>query len=108
MGLAMGFTVRRGSEKGSQKGFSEGGFQKVPRTPPRRVRPLGVRPRKGVSGKFRRCWKILPQFSNSTKGYPSQGLGSLWQIKRSLENQPRLRERSWISPPKPPQLLEFF
>ena len=36
----MGFTVKKGSEKGSQKGFCEGGFQKVPRTPPCRVRPL--------------------------------------------------------------------
>ena len=30
----MGFTVEKGSEKGSQKGFSGGGFQKVSRTPP--------------------------------------------------------------------------
>ena len=37
---AMGFTVGKGSEKGSQKRFWEGGFQKVPRTPPWRVRPL--------------------------------------------------------------------
>ena len=29
----MGFTVKKGSEKGSQKGLSEGDFQKVPRTP---------------------------------------------------------------------------
>ena len=37
----MCFTVKKkGSEKGSQKGFSEGSFQKVPRTPPWRVRPL--------------------------------------------------------------------
>ena len=36
----MGFTGQKGSEKGSQKGFSEGGFQKVTRTPPCRVRPL--------------------------------------------------------------------
>ena len=36
---AMGFTARKGSEKGSQKGFREEGFQKVPRTPPWRVRP---------------------------------------------------------------------
>ena len=36
----MGFTVKKGSEKGSQKGFCEGSFQKVPRTPPWRVRPL--------------------------------------------------------------------
>ena len=32
----MGFTVRKGSEKGSLKG----GCQKVPTTPPRRVQPL--------------------------------------------------------------------
>ena len=32
----MGFTVKKGSEKGSEKG----GFQKVPKTPPCRVRPL--------------------------------------------------------------------
>ena len=37
---SLGFTVRKGSEKGSQKGFWEGSFQKVPRTPPCRVRPL--------------------------------------------------------------------
>ena len=36
----MRFTVKKGSEKGSQKGFWEGGFQKVPRTPCRRARPL--------------------------------------------------------------------
>ena len=35
----MGFTVKRVSDKGSQKGFLEGGFQKVPRTPCRRARP---------------------------------------------------------------------
>ena len=40
----MGFTVEKGSEKASQKGFSEGGFQKVPRTPPQRVRPLRCGP----------------------------------------------------------------
>ena len=33
-------TQRKGSEKGSRQGFLEGGFQKVLRTPPRRVRPL--------------------------------------------------------------------
>ena len=37
----MGFTVGKGSEKGSQKGFWERGFQQVPRTPPWRVPPLG-------------------------------------------------------------------
>ena len=36
----MGFAVKKGSEKGSQKGFREGGFQKVPRTPLSGVRPL--------------------------------------------------------------------
>ena len=31
----MGFTVKKGfSEKGSQKGFREGGFQKVPQNAP--------------------------------------------------------------------------
>ena len=40
----MGFTVRKGFEKGSQKGFLEGGFQKVPRNAPRRVRPLRPAP----------------------------------------------------------------
>ena len=38
-GACYGFTVRKGAEEGSQKGFWEGSFQKVPRTPPRRVRP---------------------------------------------------------------------
>ena len=32
--------VKKGSQKGSHKGFWEGGFQKVPRTPPWGVRPL--------------------------------------------------------------------
>ena len=44
MWLAMGFTVTKGSEKGSQKGFLEAGFQKVPRTPRRRVRALRLVP----------------------------------------------------------------
>ena len=35
----MGFAVEKGSKKGSQKGFSEGNFQKVPRTPPLRSTP---------------------------------------------------------------------
>ena len=39
-GPAMGFTVKKGSEKRSQKGFWEGSFQKVPRTTPWGVRPL--------------------------------------------------------------------
>ena len=43
-GSAMGFTVKKGSEKGSQKGFWEGNFQ-VPRTRPLvEYAPLGVRP----------------------------------------------------------------
>ena len=37
---ATGLATKKGSGKGSQKAFREGGFQKVPRTPPRRVRPL--------------------------------------------------------------------
>ena len=45
----MGFTVKKGSEKGSQKGFWEGGFQKVPRMPPCRVRPFGVHPKSIVT-----------------------------------------------------------
>ena len=49
-----------------------------------------------VSGKFRRCWKILPRLSGSTKCYPCQGLGIFRQGKRLLENWPRLRERCWI------------
>ena len=40
----MGFTVKKGSEKGSQKGFRERGFQKVPERPPVEYAPLGVRP----------------------------------------------------------------
>ena len=48
------------------------------------------------SGKFRRCWKILPRFSGSTKCYACQGLGTFRQGERLLENWPRLRERSWI------------
>ena len=42
--LTMGFTGQKASEKSPQKGFLEGGFQKVPRTPPLRVRPLSVCP----------------------------------------------------------------
>ena len=48
------------------------------------------------SGKFRRCWKIIPRFSGSTKCYPCQGLDTFQQGKRLLENWPRLRERCWI------------
>ena len=48
------------------------------------------------SGKFRRCWKILPRFSGSAKCYACQGLGTFRQGKRLLENWPRLRERCWI------------
>ena len=36
----MDFTLKRGSEKGSQKGVLEGGFQKLPRMRPQRARPL--------------------------------------------------------------------
>ena len=40
----MGFTIKNGSEKGSEKGFSDGGFQKVFRTPPWRVyQPENIR-----------------------------------------------------------------
>ena len=48
------------------------------------------------SGKFRRCWKMIPRFSGSAKCYPCQGLGTFRQGKRLLENWPRLRERCWI------------
>ena len=48
------------------------------------------------SGKFRRCWKILPRFSGSTKCYPCQGFGIFRQGKWLLENRPRLRERCWV------------
>ena len=48
------------------------------------------------SGKFRRCWKVIPRFSGSTKCYPCQGLGTFGQGKRLLENWPRLLERCWI------------
>ena len=48
----MGFTLKEGSEKGSQKGFLEGSSPKVPRTSPGRVRPLGVRPLEEHSGHF--------------------------------------------------------
>ena len=48
------------------------------------------------SGKFRRCWKMIPRFSGSTKCYPCQGLDTFRQGKRLLENWPRLRERCWI------------
>ena len=44
------------------------------------------------SGKFRRCWKILPRFSSSTKCYPCQGLDIFRQGKWLLENRPRLQE----------------
>ena len=48
------------------------------------------------SGKFRRCWKMIPRFSGSTKCYPCQGLRIFRQEKWPLEDWPRLRERSWI------------
>ena len=48
------------------------------------------------SGKFRRCWKMIPRFSGSAICYPCQGLGTFRQGKRLLENWPRLRERCWI------------
>ena len=55
------------------------------------------------SGKFRRCWKMIPRFSGSSKCYPCQGLGIFRQGKRLLENWPRLRERCWdFFPPRPP------
>ena len=40
----MGFTVKKGSKKGSQKWFLEGGFQKLPGTPLGEYDALGVRP----------------------------------------------------------------
>ena len=43
-GLLWGLAVKKGAGKGSQKRFLEGGFQKVPRTPPQRVRPLRREP----------------------------------------------------------------
>ena len=33
----MGLTIKMGSDKGSQKGFQDGGFQKVSRTLPQKV-----------------------------------------------------------------------
>ena len=36
----MGFTVKKGSEKGSQKEFCEGGSGRCLERPPCRVRPL--------------------------------------------------------------------
>ena len=48
------------------------------------------------SGKFRRCWKMIPRFSGSAKCYPCQGLGTFRQGKRLLENWPPLREHCWI------------
>ena len=59
----------------------------------------------GFSGKFRRCWKMIPRFSGSAICYPCQGLGILRQGKRLdwIFNWPRLRERCWIFPPRPPQ-----
>ena len=54
-GPAMGFTVKKGSENGSRKGFWEGGFQKLTRTP-WRARPLRRAPyrppRKTTSEQF--------------------------------------------------------
>ena len=54
------------------------------------------------SGRFRRCWKMFHRFSDR-KCYPCHGLGIFWQGKWLLENRPRLRERSWFSPLRPPQ-----
>ena len=47
----MGFTVKKGSEKVLRRGSGKGGFQKVPRTPPCRVRPLRRAPYKKGSEK---------------------------------------------------------
>ena len=69
--LAVGFTVNKGSENGSQKGCSEGAFQKVLKTPPRRYDPLRVRPtlalqvrgsKKGLAGAgWRLTGRKMPQ-----------------------------------------------
>ena len=56
---------------------------------------------RGFLGNFRRCWMILLRFSGSMRCYHCQGLGTFRQGQWLLENQPRLRERSWtISSPK--------
>ena len=48
----MGFTVKKGSEKGSQKGFSEKGIsRRCLERPFEEYAPLGERPRFGCSEK---------------------------------------------------------
>ena len=45
-----------------------------------------------ISGKFRRCWEIIPRFPGSTTCYPCQGLGTFrqgngcWKIGRTFGN----------------------
>ena len=55
------------------------------------------------SGKFRRCWKVLPRFSGSTTFHSCPGLATFRQGRGLLEDRPHLWELSWISPPRPPQ-----
>ena len=81
-GSSMGFTVKKGSEKGSQKRFWEGSFQKVPRTPPCRVRPLRRAPywpphlrRLGVS----RLLYMLPFFWGKKAQRLIGSLSSPWR-----------------------------
>ena len=73
----MDFTVK----KGSGKGFSEGGFQKVPRTPPWRVRPL-IRESFCESGEGVR----LPRERADLRGSPGDFRGSLGNFRGSLGN----------------------
>ena len=50
----MGFTVKRGSEKGSQKGFWEGGeCRRCPERPLVEYAPLGVHPKKDTQSVVR-------------------------------------------------------
>ena len=43
-GLAMGFIVKQGSEKGSEKGFLEGGFRRCQAISPLTISIIGIYP----------------------------------------------------------------
>ena len=56
------------------------------------------------SSKFRRCWKMIPRFSGSTKCYPCQGLGTFRQRKMAAgKSAPPSGTLLDFLPPRPPQ-----
>ena len=55
------------------------------------------------SGKFRRCWKIIPWFSGSAKCYPCQGLAFSGKENGCWKIGPAFGNAAGFSPPRPPQ-----